>query len=555
MSTSSTHPARTSSIRRSLTAGVLSVLLSFVTFAGAAAHPAHSRLLSSAPNSSKPRTPMPYAAPNLPAASTPPTAALAPATVTPVPPIVAEAPPTALTASMSTLVAGLKVMNYYPAVNSWTNMWTNWDPATINADFGRIAALHANTVRIIIQADTFGYPVPQPIMQSHLAQIVSMAQSNGLKVQLTLFDWWGNYSDLAGSKQWASAVLAPLAGNSNIAFIELQNEMDVTNGAAMAWAQQMIPFVKSVDGGLPVTVSVYTGLQTLVNTLRATPPDFYDYHYYGSAALAYTDLQQAREIVAPAPLFIGETGMSSALSPTSGSGLPNTTPAREAYQDYFYRAVEHAAQSLGLPEVAPWVLSDFVPGTLTWESPTSREYDYGLFHTDGTAKPVAASVASAFGSALVDTSFNNGFENCTGGTPADWLLFHASQAQFACDPTVARSGAASARISDSTGDTSGVPAFYTSPVDAHVIAGQVYSASVWAKGANLSGTTDIALAWFDSNDNYLGTITSALLPVGATDWTQLTASGAAPAGAAYVQIHCQSAFNTGTAWFDDVTFQ
>jgi hypothetical protein len=28
----------------------------------------------------------------------------------------------------------------------------------------------------------------------------------------------------------------------------------------------------------------------------------------------------------------------------------------------------------------------------------------------------------------------------------------------------------------------------------------------------------------------------------------------APPTAAFVQIHLQSAFNTGTAWFDDVTF-
>lgn len=456
----------------------------------------------------------------------------------------------------SPLVAGLKVMNYYPAANNWANMWANWDPATINSDFARIAALHANTVRIIIQAGTFGYPTPQPTMQAHLAQIITMAQSAGLKVQLTLFDWWGNYSDLAGSKQWAGAVLAPWAGNPAIAFVELQNEIPVDANGALAWAQQMIPYLKSVDGGLPVTVSVdsLSNLQALVAALHANPPDFYDYHYYGSAALAYADLQQASNLAAPAPLFIGETGISSALSPTS-SDLPNTTPAREAYQDYFYRAVEQAAQGLGLPEVAPWVLSDFVPGSLAWEAPTSKEYDYGLFHTDGSPKPIAGSVSAAFAGSPVDTSFNNGFENCAGGTPADWLLFHPAQAQFACDSTVAHSGTASARISDSTGDPTGVPAFYTSPVDAHVAPGQVYTASVWARGANLGGRTDIALAWFDAHDAYLGSITSPLLPTGTTGWTQLTASGTAPAGAAYVQIHCQSAFNPGTAWFDDVTFQ
>lgn len=466
---------------------------------------------------------------------------------------------TASVVNVSAMLSGLREMNYYPAANSWASMWSSWNSTTIDGDLGRIAALHANTVRVIIQAGTFGYPTPQATMMDHLAQLVSLAQNHGLRVQITLFDWWNAYTDVAGSKQWASAVVAPYAGDPRVAFFELQNEIDPTNGTALGWAQQMIPYLQSIARGTPVTVSVSTqygiaGLRTIASTLQAAPPSFYDYHYYGAAESAYANLQAAMQAVAPASLFIGETGFSSALSNTSIGGLPTTTPALEAYQDYFYRAVANAARTLGLPQVSPWNLTDFIPGTLTWVAAGSPEYNFGLYRTDGSAKPVAASVSSAFGSGTVDTSFNNSFETCAGPAPALWRLFHGSEAQFACDTTVAHSGSASARISNSSGDSSGVPAFFLSPTGVHVVPGQKYSAGVWARGQNATGTTQIAIAWFDGSGNYLGTAASQALPTGTTSWTQLSATATAPAGAVFVQIHCKSAYNAGSAWFDDVTF-
>jgi hypothetical protein len=99
-----------------------------------------------------------------------------------------------------------------------------------------------------------------------------------------------------------------------------------------------------------------------------------------------------------------------------------------------------------------------------------------------------------------------------------------------------------------------VPAFYISPIDAHVVPGQSYTATAWVRGLNATGATRVALAWFDASGAYLGQVESAVLPTGTTGWTLLTAAGVAPAGAAYLQIHLKSAYNRGTAWFDDVTF-
>ena len=138
--------------------------------------------------------------------------------------------------------------------------------------------------------------------------------------------------------------------------------------------------------------------------------------------------------------------------------------------------------------------------------------------------------------------------------PSVWLTFHATQASFACDATTAHTGTSSVRISRSTGDSTGVPSFYTSPTAAHIVAGQTYTASVWAKGQASTGTNQIALAFFSVTGAYLGTTVSSAMASGTTTWTQLTVSAVAPAGATTVQIHCKSAHNSGTVWFDDVTY-
>src|SRR6185503_17460096 len=62
----------------------------------------------------------------------------------------------------------VRLVSYYPASHGWELMWTRWDPAGMAADFERIADLEANTVRVIVQPDAFGYPEPRPAMLDRL---------------------------------------------------------------------------------------------------------------------------------------------------------------------------------------------------------------------------------------------------------------------------------------------------------------------------------------------------------------------------------------------------
>jgi hypothetical protein len=295
------------------------------------------------------------------------------------------------------------------------------------------------------------------------------------------------------------------------------------------------------------------GLQQL--SMAGISVDFYDLHYYGPAARAFAVFNDALSVAGTVPLYVGETGYATG---THGE-VPNayTRQWQEAAQDQYFRTVQYAARALGLPMCAPWIFSDFVQGAFpigvrSGDNPS--EYSLGLFRTDGSAKPAALSTGAIFGGEPIDTGFNNGFEEGDGGNlPANWLRWQPAAADFARDTDIAHTGGASARIRASTGTPSLLPAFYLTPVT-FIAPNRSYTATAWARGADATGFTVLTLAWFDADGRFIESMSSAELPTGTTDWTQLAVNAQAPPDAVTVQLHLVSANNSGTAWFDDVTF-
>ena len=478
------------------------------------------------------------------------------------PPAVGAASRTPVPAGVATVLSATKLLSYCPATACWTNLWTNWSPSTIAPDLAKISALGATAVRVVVDPWTFGYPTPSATMTARFAQMVQMASANHLKVFLTLFDWWGSYSDVSGSEQWAKSFLSPYVGDPRISLIEVKNEIDPTDPAAMAWARQLVPYVRTVSGGTPVTVSISStagtaGLAAFQAALGTSQPDFYDFHYYGPAAYAYATLALAAAEVAPHPLYIGETGYSTSAEGSDGVVLtgPTSTPALEVEQDLYLRTIELATQQLRLPPAGVWTLNDLTAGAAPPAADlTPQDYGFGLYRTDGSAKPVAASIRQFFTSGTVNQSFNNGFESTTMGLPVLWQLFDASQETVAADSTVSHSGSTSVRISATTGSSQGFPGLFVTPPNAAIHPGSTYGATVWARGSQVTGVSELALAWFGANGAYLGEVDSKSLPTGSTGWVQLAASGKAPTGAETVEIFLKSAFNSGSVWFDDVTY-
>jgi len=291
--------------------------------------------------------------------------------------------------------AVVKLINYFPSHHPWVSMWNNWDSATMDKDFATIAGLNANVVRLLIQPSAFGYPQPSPVPMQHLWDAVTLAANHGLRVQLTLFDLWNKYGDLDGSKRWATAVLTPFRGDKRVQSVELQNEIDGSSAFATNWARLMLPNLRTAAGNIPVTISSkasLTNLQALKRSLSFWQPDFYSFHYYGTAEGALPILKDARSIAAPQSLFVGETGLPS----STGSPLAAPDPNQEAEQSRFIAAVENATQALSLQPAAPWIFQDFAPGVLLSTTPWS-EYHFGLLRADGSEKPSATWLRNYFG--------------------------------------------------------------------------------------------------------------------------------------------------------------
>jgi len=460
----------------------------------------------------------------------------------------------------------VRSISYFPARGGWTLMWTRFDADAIERDMARIEWLGANTVRVIVPARAFGYPEPEAAMSARLETVVELASRHGLLVELTLFDWWHDYEDVVGSRRWAAALLSPYAGDTRVAFVELQNEIRPQDAGAAEWAAALIPYVREVVHK-PVAISVpaldpASDLRLLRAALGSVQPDFYSVHFYWRPEIAAEYLEAARAAVAPLPLQVGETGYSTAIPYDVLPGVPASSSAREAEQAYYFRSLALVARRLGLPPIAPWILSDFEPDAIPPDDPAlhgnPREYRFGLFHASGEAKPAAAELRTIFSGGQMD-GFNAGFEDAVraeyGRTvPALWRVRTASNATFARDSSVAHSGAASARIDGAATGTHPDAAFVIAPVDPAVSNGDRSTATVFARASSACGEVRIALRWFSAEGRAVGGAQSQPLPCATRGWRRLRASGIAPSGAAYVQVYLRAASTVGHAWFDDVSY-
>ncbi|GIE93224.1 hypothetical protein Ari01nite_06890 [Paractinoplanes rishiriensis] len=447
-------------------------------------------------------------------------------------------------ASRLAAVQTAKQINYYPSTAGWSRMWSNFDTAKIDADLAKADALGATSVRAIIFPHTFGYPTPKAEYTARLANFVTMAAARGLSVKFTLFDWWGGYTDVTGSTAWATAILKPYRNDPRVISVELQNEFNPTNTAAVAWAQKIVPAVRAVAPTMPLTFSVdgqsgAAGMAQIKTALAATPLNYYDFHFYGNSERALSVIGKAKATVAPSPMVIGEVGLS-------------TLQYTEGEQAAFLARVFRAAEVAGVRSVSPWTLTDFASGSIP-ESNVAKlpaQYYYGLYRTNGSAKPAAAVVKAGFtGTAMPANLLDNSFEAAAGQTP--WRAFMPELGLAVKTQSAVRTGKWSVSLTNTGKTSAGSPSYRVAPI-APVQPGQTWRGEVWARGNAATGASQIALSWFDANDKWLGGVSSAALPAGTTNWTRLVVTGVAPANSASIQIHLKSGDNKGTVWFDDV---
>lgn len=143
---------------------------------------------------------------------------------------------------------------------------------------------------------------------------------------------------------------------------------------------------------------------------------------------------------------------------------------------------------------------------------------------------------------------NAGFEG--GGTmPTGWRqLTFAGSGTATRDTVVKRSGSASAKLSVPASGTIALGPTDRTPIGAgtHTYAGWVKTEGVGNQGAYLD------MLFFDATGKLVGGDNKFYATAGTSDWHQVTATLATPAGATRVEVQVRLS-GAGTVWFDDLT--
>jgi hypothetical protein len=471
-------------------------------------------------------------------------------------------------------IATLKEINYYPKDHAWEKMWEEWPAAKIemDQDLDRIAALGFNTVRIFLHPNVFGYLTPSHMPDStqlgRFEEALALIDAHGLKAHVTLFDCWGDWGDIDGSKTWLTEIVVPHQNDSRIAIWELKNEVIFDPSKPdyqliRDWFQALFPFLKAQAGNTPVTVSVYNveWLADVKALAGATPPDIYSLHWYPdnfySWTLAFpTVIDRARELIGQADLLIGEFGLS-------------TYTYSDTVQADLTRDVLYYAHQKGITNVGFWTLNDFPPGTLICCAlPEAEQWYYGLYRTDGTQKPAASILQAAFhgnppSSLSPRRILNPSFEdlNPYSGYLDNWWPWdvnwtgHHWEDQ---DCTKAHTGNCSAKLhvpNGTDGPVGMTVGLRKAPPFLLIDPEQHYSLEGWVQTENLDGSACITFSWFDDQDTWISNTTTCVTDSDLTEWTPIRIIDAPPpSNAVYAEVFLQVSSNNPSSlvWFDDI---
>ena len=88
----------------------------------------------------------------------------------------------------------IKGINYYPKNSPWDTFGALFNKDTIAKDFDIIKEARLNSVRIFIQYDDFGKAAIKPEKLVKLKTLLDLAETKNLKVIITLFDFYSDYS-------------------------------------------------------------------------------------------------------------------------------------------------------------------------------------------------------------------------------------------------------------------------------------------------------------------------------------------------------------------------
>ncbi|TPN86917.1 cellulase family glycosylhydrolase [Aquimarina algicola] len=280
----------------------------------------------------------------------------------------------------------IKGINYYPQKSPWDMFGEQFDPDTVSKDFDIIKKAGLNTVRIFVQYSDFGKTRVDAKKMKKLKQVLDLAKLKELKVVVTLFDFYGDYSvlDWTATHRHAEQIVSAFKEHEAILAWDIKNEPDLdfenrNKENVVAWLKEMINQVRKYDPNHLVTIGWASALAAPILDEEV---DFVSFHYY-LPLQDFNDTFSELSIMIDKPIVLQEFGL------PSSRGFWNPFGATEKKQAKFHQEFQKIINKDQIHFLS-WTLYDFekvpssVVGSLPWRK--HKQKHFGFIDKNGKKK-------------------------------------------------------------------------------------------------------------------------------------------------------------------------
>ena len=286
------------------------------------------------------------------------------------------------------LVSDIKGINYYPQATPWDMFGDKFDTEIISKDFKLIKGAGLNSIRIFVPYADFGEANVNPEKLQKLIKVLDIAEQHQLKVLVTLFDFYGDYTVLNWTlnQRHAETIVSALKSHKALLAWDIKNEPNLDfesreKNLVTAWLENMIILVKSVDKNHPVTIG-WSNTQSA--TILKDKVDFVSFHYYESLEELDAAIKTLKNEIPNKSLVLQEFGMS------SYKGIWKPFGSSEEDQANYHKKAQEIISDNNL-QFMSWTLYDFtkipkeVVGRLPWRKRAQEHF--GFINQNGETKP------------------------------------------------------------------------------------------------------------------------------------------------------------------------
>ncbi|WP_299521109.1 glycoside hydrolase family 2 TIM barrel-domain containing protein [Winogradskyella sp.] len=276
-------------------------------------------------------------------------------------------------------VSDIKGINYYPQATPWDMYGNHFNEAIINTDFEIIKNAGLNSVRIFVPYEDFGKSNVSKDKLEKLVRVLDIAETQHLKVLITLFDFYGDYSvrDWTLTQRHAKSIVNALKSHNALLGWDIKNEPNLDfksrgEDLVIAWLDNMVDFVRSQDPNHAITIG-WSNVKSAA--LLEDQLDFVSFHYYDQEDQLPEKYQALKANIKNKSIVITEYGMS------SYSGFWKPFGNSEDDQADYHQSMQTIFSDNNI-QFMSWTLYDFVEipkevvGRLPWRQNAQKHFGF-----------------------------------------------------------------------------------------------------------------------------------------------------------------------------------